>query len=219
MDVEQLLRLVAAMLPVDVAVGACAVGSVNEPPFPQEAQFVKRAVLKRRQEFAAGRWAAHQAIVALGHGPSPVAMDDDRCPRFPPGLYGSIAHSRYVAVAVVGRRQCKEALGIDVEDKSPLPLEVIPVVCLREEITRLEKWSHGLGEDAAKLIFSAKEAVYKNLFPEWRRVLEFSDVEIEVDVATRQFSATVQIEPEHSIKRLGAFTFGAGHVLTSVHST
>src|ERR1700757_4626476 len=59
---------------------------------PEEARHVEKAVTKRRLEFAAGRRCARLALARLGATPGPILPGEDRTPRWPSALVGSITH-------------------------------------------------------------------------------------------------------------------------------
>ena len=94
-------------------------------------------------------------------------------PVWPAGIVGSLAHDSRVAVAAVGMRADVGALGIDVEPAECLPSELLDLVATPQE--RLS-----LGDDVyrGRLLFVAKEAVYKAVYPLDQTFLEHHDVEI-----------------------------------------
>lgn len=206
-----------AALPADIAV---AVGSLIPPRaegqvFEAEAEAMVRAVPKRRAEFFAGRAAAHRAMQALGRAPAPVPMGQDRAPVWPEGLVGSISHCSEACVALVAKAAHYRALAVDVEPDVDLPYHVIDTICVPSEQAR---WAGVPKEDRgrmARLIFSAKEAVYKLQYPLAGKMLEFSDVEIAVDVANSCFEAhvVVPLAPGFATQSLaGRFGYAEGKV-------
>jgi 4'-phosphopantetheinyl transferase EntD len=78
-----------------------------------------------------------------------------------------------VAVAAVAMSRDVGALGIDVEPAECLPSELLDVVVTPQE--RLE-----IGNDPfqGRLLFAAKEAVYKAVYPLDQMFLEHHDVQI-----------------------------------------
>lgn len=170
-----------AMTPIDAPTGDL---------FPEEADTLShRALPARRAEFRAGRAVAHRAMQALGLAVSPVLAAPTRAPIWPRGLVGSISHDATRAVAVVARARDHRALGIDVEPATPLDRELWPEVLTAGELATLD--AHGIAPGlAAKLIFCAKEAVYKAQFPLTGRVLGFHEVDVTLDLAIQRFAAT-----------------------------
>lgn len=158
--------------------------------FPAELAEMPRAVDKRRREYVAGRVAAHRAMEKLGLTPRPVLATRARAPSWPRGLTGSLSHNDTTCVAAVARASQVRSLGIDVEDDTPLARDLVATVCTLEERAWLATQPEETRGRLAKLIFSAKEAVYKCQYPVSHRVLDFDAVLVTPDVDTGQFEAT-----------------------------
>jgi 4'-phosphopantetheinyl transferase EntD len=148
--------------------------------WPAEAQSLRKAVLKRAQEFAAGRTCARALLAEFGIEDFPVTMADDRQPVWPDGLVGSITHTAGFCAAVLAKRTALRAVGLDSEVAGSVKAELWPSICTDSEI----KWLNTLPEpqqaNAATLIFSAKEAFYKCQYPLLRERLGFHDARVEV---------------------------------------
>lgn len=148
----------------------------------------------RAREFGAGRAAAHAAMELLGHVPRPVLQGEDRAPVWPVGLKGSITHTDRDCLAVVTDAPEIAALGLDLEPMSPLEPSLWPVVCTMVEM----QWLAGLGPSQrghfAKLIFCAKEAVYKAQYQISRTMLDFQALELSFDLSTSRFSARFRVD-------------------------
>ena len=158
--------------------------------FPEELAELPRAVDSRRREYLAGRIAAHRAMEKLGLAARPVLSSRSRAPVWPRGLVGSLSHNATTCVAVVARASQVRSLGVDVEDDSPLPADLIATVCTLDERAWLASRPEVSRRLLAKLIFSAKEAVYKCQFPISRKVIDFTSVLVTPDMDTGQFEAT-----------------------------
>ena len=89
-----------------------------------------------------------------------------------------MAHDDRIAVAAVGLRRDLDAVGIDIEPAAPLPPDMLELIATPNELRKI-------ADDPlrGKLLFAAKEAVYKAVYPLERVFLEFRD--IEVDLAGR----------------------------------
>jgi 4'-phosphopantetheinyl transferase EntD len=136
------------------------------------------AAQKRKSEFALGRAAARRALAELGLRESgPVLRGEGRDPLWPEGFVGSITHCGSWAIAVVAKRENVKTVGIDLEDVDRVPTEEIAyLVC--NEIER--RWVFG-GEDAQlrlAMLFSAKESIYKALYPLGRCFFDFHAAEL-----------------------------------------
>src|ERR1700722_20256529 len=159
-------------------------------------QALRRATQKRQREFLAGRWCAKQALHCLGAGSTHVAVADDRAPIWPDRVVGSITHTGHFAAAAVAWAADIVALGIDSEQTiDPAAARDIADVCMVEE-PNLFKAADGRSFcEFCTLVFSAKESVFKCLFPLTRKFLEFSDVRItSIDWNRKHFTWTTVSE-------------------------
>jgi 4'-phosphopantetheinyl transferase EntD len=162
--------------------------------FPAEQALVARAVEKRRREFATGRDCAHRALAQLGTEPGPILSGERGEPVWPAGVVGAITHCRGYRGAAVARAAELAALGIDAEPHEPLPQGLIADVARPEELpglAALARAEPALAWD--RLLFSAKESVYKAWFPLTGRWLGFEDAALELDPAERSFRARLLV--------------------------
>ena len=149
------------------------------PLWEEEAAAVARAIPKRRAEFAAGRSAARAAMAEIGIAPVAIPQRKDRAPLWPAGLAGSIAHCDACCIAAVALQELYETLGLDIEPATPLASDLIEVICTPTERAWLaNEPDPGL---AAKVIFSAKEAVYKAQYPLTGKIIGFDAVTLDFD--------------------------------------
>jgi 4'-phosphopantetheinyl transferase EntD len=148
--------------------------------FPEEEAAIARAVDKRRREFTSVRACARKALAALGRPPAPLVPGERGAPRWPDGIVGSMTHCDGYRACVLARAADFASIGIDAEPNLPLPEGVQEMVCLaaeRAHLTALADTSPGTCWD--RLLFSAKESVYKAWFPLTRSWLGFEDASIE----------------------------------------
>lgn len=136
------------------------------------------AVPARRAEFAAGRAAARAALAAMGLPLVAIPRRDDRAPHWPPGIAGSITHSTTACLAAVSARH--GGLGIDLEPDHPLPDAIAASILTRTE---------ALLRPDAGLVFSAKEAAFKAIYPRIGRILDFDGMV--VTLSGDSFTATL----------------------------
>jgi 4'-phosphopantetheinyl transferase EntD len=161
----------------------CDAVSVDGDPqtlLSAEQPAVALASAARRREFAAGRSCARALLQRLGLPIAPVPAAADRSPIWPAGAIGSIAHSDTLCVVAVARQGELLSLGLDVEPDQPLEADLWSTICTPAELERLLTVPGSERGRAARLLFSAKESVYKCLYPVLRLPLEFHEVEIEV---------------------------------------
>ncbi|MFJ8941803.1 4'-phosphopantetheinyl transferase [Streptomyces sp. NPDC102395] len=164
----------------------------DAPLHPEEEVFVARAVLKRRREFALVRTCARRAMEKLGVPAQPVLPGERGAPRWPDGLTGSMTHCEGYGAAALARTAELASLGIDAEPHEPLPEDVLPAVALPAETERLRRLAAEHPEICwDRMLFSAKESVYKAWFPLTRKWLDFSEADIDVHPGTATEAATV----------------------------
>jgi 4'-phosphopantetheinyl transferase EntD len=152
--------------------------------FPEEAAVVARAVSQRRTEFASARACARAALARLGEPPAPILPGVRGAPRWPAGLTGSITHCDGYRAAAVARTADVATLGLDAEPNEALPDGVYDMIALAGEQSRIA----GLTTAGSRvcwdrLLFCAKEAVYKAWFPVAQRWLDFHEADITIDAA------------------------------------
>ncbi|MEY8800743.1 4'-phosphopantetheinyl transferase [Leisingera sp. XS_AS12] len=210
------LALLRPLLAEDVAL-AGADPLANPPaPLPEEVACLSpNAVRKRRDEFAAGRAAAHQAICKLGLPLQPVPVGPDRAPVWPEGVTGSISHTQSCAMAVLARNDAVQGLGIDLEEDTPLKNDLLPAICIPRERDWLRQQDHA--GQLAKLIFSAKEAAYKAQYSLSRAYYGFDGMELDIDLSAGSFQAvfTAARPPFARGEAVpGRFVIGAGLIMT-----
>jgi 4'-phosphopantetheinyl transferase EntD len=180
-------------LPSTVGVGIRYVSEmgVSAPPLHPWEQGIlgPRAVADRRVLFALGRAAARDALRELGIQDVGVRRGSGGEPVWPSGIVGAISHSPEVAVALVGRATEYAGLGIDVEEPARGPTaRAARLICRPAELTWADPES-----DTRRLtmLFSAKEAVFKALFPIEHVWLGFGDAELTWQAERDAFEARV----------------------------
>jgi len=199
---------------------SCPVTEVENDLFPEERLLISRAVAKRRREFAAGRRCARGLLAQLGHPGLPLLRNDDRTPRWPEELVGSISHCAALCVVAVAHRSALAALGVDVEPDAALERPLWRKICTPAEIERvLEAAPAAERGRIARLVFSAKEATYKSVHPLVGRSFGFQDVEIAIDWETGRFTPRLDDTitgrlPARSLPA-GRFTRRGGFVFTA----
>jgi 4'-phosphopantetheinyl transferase EntD len=159
-----------------------------------EEAIVGRAVEKRRKEFATGRACARRALEQLGFGSSPILTGDRGEPLWPTGVVGSITHCDGYRACAAARRTELKSVGIDAEPHEPLPEGLLPDIARPEEIPRLSELSRAVPTvHWDRLLFSAKESVYKAWFPLAERWLGFEDATLTIDPDDGTFSARLLV--------------------------
>jgi 4'-phosphopantetheinyl transferase EntD len=209
--------VIEEILPATVAC-AEAFADPSEPAiFPQEAAIVAKASDKRRREFTTGRECARIALGKLGVAPAPILIGERGAPQWPPGIVGSITHCDGYRAAAVAHASDVAAIGLDAEPAAPLPKGVLDVVSLPAERARLATLA---GEWPAvcwdRLLFSAKESVYKVWFPLTGRWLGFEDADVTIET-NGTFTARLLTETEPPRASFaGRWLARGGLVLTAI---
>jgi len=144
-----------------------------------EEALVDGAAQTRIEQFTAGRVCSRIALGRLGVAiTTPIPRGEDRAPIWPPGFIGSISHTDTWCAAAVARTEDLRSLGIDLESSTPLKEALLKRVCTPKE----RDWLHQLPAPGVtgKIVFSAKEAVYKCQYPLSNQFLGFHAVEVEL---------------------------------------
>lgn len=162
--VEAALRRI---FPAGVVVAVEPIAAANASAlWPEERGAILGAVPKRLAEFAAGRVAARRVLAALDHPPAALPVAPDRTALWPAGLSGSIAHDEALAIAVARRGA---PVGVDLEPDAPIESDLWPTLCQPDELARLPR---DTGRQV-RLLFCAKEAVFKAQPPDGRAMFGF----------------------------------------------
>ncbi len=145
-----------------------------------------RAVVKKKAEYLAGRYATKQGLAKLGENSSRSQTDFHlnngihRAPKWPFGYIGSITHTRDIACAVVARTDKYRAIGIDIEQWfTQDSFDKVKTQFLTEQDKDVMLTSRSL--EAFKigtLIFSAKESLFKALYPTVGQYFDFQDAAV-----------------------------------------
>jgi 4'-phosphopantetheinyl transferase EntD len=182
---------------------------------PEEDVLLARALPARRREFATVRACARVALARLGVTPGPILPGDGGAPVWPPGVVGSMSHCAGYRGCAVAPSPPVRALGIDAEPDEPLPdgvLDFVTAPSERAHLRRLVDVNPGVRWD--RLLFSAKEAVYKAWFPLTGRWLDFDEVDVTL-TASGHFTARVLV-PGPVLLFTGGWTAGQRLLGTAV---
>ena len=167
----------------------------DEPVFPGEEDLVANAVESRRREFVTARRCAREALAKLGHAPTPIRSGPMREPQWPAGLVGSITHTRGFRAAAVAPRSVLLSVGIDTEPNCPLPDSIEELVTVRGEPEMLAALARAVPlTHWGRLLFSAKESVYKAWYPLTGRWLGFEDARLTIDPTEGTFAAKLLVD-------------------------
>lgn len=180
MDVQSLDRLIAGSQvdwPEEVVHATRNPQERHLSIYPIEEAAIIGATTRRRWEFAAGRSAARAVLKKLGFPPGAIPMGQDRAPIWPAGTIGSLSHTANVCIGVAALSQHVQAIGIDVENLTPLESKLHPYITNAEELACFDSPT-GL---AALQVFSMKEAAYKAQYSLSQTFIDFDTLKVTPD--------------------------------------
>ncbi len=174
--------MLAALLPAAVtSTEVFGDGCDDGELLPEEAAVVAGASEKRRREFTGVRVCARLALARAGIRPAAILPGPSGAPRWPSGIVGSMTHCDGYRAAAIGMSGAFAAIGIDAEPHAPLPDGVLARVASESERAALARLAVQAPEFCwDRMLFSAKEAVFKAWSPATGRWLGFTDAELEL---------------------------------------
>ena len=145
---------------------------------------------KRREEFILGRICAHRALSRFALEYEPILRNPEtREPCWPNSVWGSISHSAGFAAVAVGLKKEINGIGIDLESfSSALDIKISKHVCVTSELEWLKSLETKQARRALRIIFSAKESIFKCLYPKTKTYFGFKDAEVSVNDEENKFS-------------------------------
>ncbi|WP_030606604.1 4'-phosphopantetheinyl transferase family protein [Streptomyces sclerotialus] len=215
--------MIDKLLPAPVITAETCHDAPLSDMFPEEWALVDGAVPKRQLEFGTVRGCAREALGRLGFAPAPLLPGPGRAPRWPAGVVGALTHCDGYRAAAVARATDVLALGLDAEPHEPVPdPDVMQLVALpeeRDQLARLAALAPGTCWD--RLLFSAKESVYKAWYPLARRWLGFEEARLTLDPTDATFTARLLVPgPVVQGREItgfdGRWIIGSGLVVTAV---
>jgi enterobactin synthetase component D len=136
---------------------------------------IAASVPSRQADFFFGRLAAQQALRCLGRQSDQIGIGAAREPRWPPGVAGSITHCLGRAAAVALPAHAADGVGIDLEtvvDETSRSA-LIDTVFSGGDSAVVRDTTLPL-DTAVTLVFSAKESIFKALFPQVGSYFDFT---------------------------------------------
>lgn len=192
---------------------------VDEALYPDERLYIAGAVEKRRAEFGTVRVCARRALAKIGIEAFSLVPRSDRSPHWKAGVIGSMSHTDDLCAAVVTCAPEILALGIDVEQDTPLDSGLQEIFCTSHELGWIRSHVPALQGALGKLFFSAKESFYKCQYSLTATSLDLKGIELRFDMSKKTFYPTrleESIEVSGNLMTVsGRFCFLSGLVLTS----
>ena len=196
----------------DTAISIASIADRVEMLAESEKQELAPMAPKRQAGFSSGRYCAARAQSMLNRLPEPI-LREERAPVWPGGLWGSITHTEEIAAAVVSTGR---SVGIDLEQLGRMHEGLHETLFTENELKSLR----GYNADADTIMFSAKEAGYKAIFPVGKEFVGFKEAEIDLDEATQTFKIRYigEHEPNKALNEgEGRWAITLDHVFTIFH--
>ncbi|WP_038913026.1 4'-phosphopantetheinyl transferase family protein [Dickeya zeae] len=161
-------------------------------PVPAE---IARSVPKRRAEYLAGRYLAQNVMSRLGVEGYVLTSAPDRSPQWPAGIVGSLSHN--VDSVLCAAHRCDQdmtCVGLDIETRmsGERADNLWPGIADEMEYDWLHSHAPIPFASMLTLSFSAKESLFKALYPQVKRYFDFLDVRM-VGLDTTQRTFTLQL--------------------------
>ena len=175
----------------------------------EENYFSQLSSVSRKEHYRSGRICAGEVLSKLGTLGQPVLRDPQtREPLWPEGISGAITHSGNWAAAAAGKTSDVLGIGIDLEDlERQVDTRISRHVCIPEEQKWLQECGEDLLEQNLKIIFSAKESIFKAFFPYTRTYLHFHDARILMEQTFFQKSKSDSLSKKEKNSKPEKFEF------------
>jgi len=146
---------------------------------PAESDYISSSASpKAREQFLRGRAAAHMSLRQIGRDCSAIGRGERGRPLWPTGVVGSISHSADTAIAATALVTEVRGIGIDLESLMPLrAANILSRIALPSEAQWVSSDAE-LFQQRLVLLFSAKESIYKALYPLTNTFFGFHDAEL-----------------------------------------
>lgn len=180
---------------------------------------IYKAVKKRKAEFLAGRVLSSFILREMGYSNFKVDLSADGIPHWPLDIKGSISHSNNSVICAVS--SIVKCIGVDIEHVQPaVPIDLMETVLNAGEY----EFMASTGLDPSHIfffVFSAKESLFKALYPEVNYYFDFNVARIIwLDLKTKRFkiALTLDLNDIHHKNRnyVGKFSITESYVITAI---
>lgn len=206
-DRDLMLDVKAAIAEPEISIAHRLISAGDERALlASEALHFQKARQESQRQSGAARAIARGLLSGLGHAGAAILKSPSGAPIWPEGIVGSLAHDARVAIAAIARARDFAGLGIDIEPDDVLPVEMIDLVA-----TPAERSRYGRNFLRSRVLFVAKEAVFKAVHPLDGIFLDFQDIEVDVEsqVAYVRLGRAVRVKVKAGGQAAGQ---AAGHV-------
>lgn len=171
---EALSKIMATIAPDGVMTRCRMIEAGDEAGLlAEETQTIRSTHPSARRASGAVRMIARDMLESFGLSGVAIPRGAAGAPIWPDGLIGSLAHDDQMAVAAVAPSHLFAMLGIDVEMAAPLPDDLAPMVLLDGD-----QAGPTFPHLAGRILFAAKEAVYKAVYPLDGVILDYDDITV-----------------------------------------
>ncbi len=177
-DLSKIALILREAIPHEIAIGA-SIAPINESILSSgERQYLESVTSEsRKASFTLGRAAAKIALEGLNTprlAEAGVLRDSDGAPVWPQTVVGSISNKNSYAIAIAASAEKFQTVGIDLEKKIP-NLKILKKISLPSEQSWVEERESEL---RITQLFTAKEALFKAIYPLKRIFFGFKDAEL-----------------------------------------
>ncbi|MER8576980.1 4'-phosphopantetheinyl transferase superfamily protein [Mesorhizobium sp. M1409] len=133
----------------------------------------------RRAEFLAGRALAQTALQALGQPTAEIPIGSDHAPLWPSGSTGSITHARgHCACFAISDPDWQAGVDVELMVSGHALESILSMTANEQERALIARQTALPPNRLATLLFSAKETLFKGLYPVVRHFFGFDCAEI-----------------------------------------
>lgn len=144
---------------------------------PGESEIAAGYGSKRLTDFCTGRYCLRSCTNIFGFS-GEILIGERGMPVLPPGIVGTVSHSKVLSGAVAASANDFQSVGLDIESNGRINRDMWHLLFNDEESGFLNTLSSEDQVLTATKYFSAKEAFYKMQFPITGTYLDFHDVEM-----------------------------------------
>ena len=175
-DFSKIELILKRSLPLGFEYGLAEAPADEGTLFKEERDYLKSIKAPARKEsYILGRTACHEALKKIGVN-GPVLRAQDGRPIWPQNITGSLSNKAGIGVAAVTNNPKYLAFGIDLEEHLK-NANIAKKVCRPSEQTWV---ALDRGTETLTKLFSAKEALFKALYPQTGIFFGFQDAEFTI---------------------------------------
>lgn len=147
----------------------------------------------RQKEYLLGRYSVKMNFLNnFSHLLTDLDFSDHREPLWPDLYVGSISHSKSLVLSAIAKKSELMFLGVDIEVIGRVNSGVAEKILIEQDIKQVDGLST---EELHTLIFSAKEAFYKAIFPTYKKYFGFESAYVSfVSVKESYFEINLAVD-------------------------